>query len=343
MTETILITGITGFVGSHMADFILSEKPGIRVVGTKRWHLSRLDNIEHLIGRIEMCDVDLTDPIGTRAMIEKVKPDRVFHCAAESFVSPSWHHPHRYMAVNYNGTVNLLDALRTVNPDVVFHIPGSGEEYGDIAPADLPIKPETMMRPVNPYAVSKIAQDLIGLVYQQSYGIKVIRTRAFNHEGPRRERVFGISWYAYQVARAELGLQDPVLKVGFVDDRRNFTHVRDMVEAYWISTEKCAPGELYLVGNMDDSSVYTFRDALERLIGMSTVKGLTWETDKGFVRPTQVPRLIADISKFTDLTGWTPKISFEQILSDTLEYWRVQLRRAKDRGLTRTPDAYGFF
>ncbi len=343
MAETILITGITGFVGSHMADFILAEKPNVRVVGTKRWHLSRLDNIEHLIGKIGMYDVDLTDPIGTRSMIEKVRPDRVFHCAAESFVSPSWDHPHRYMAVNYNGTVNLLDALRIVKPDVIFHIPGSGEEYGDIAEADIPIRPETAMKPVNPYAVSKIAQDLIGLVYQRSYGLKVIRTRAFNHEGPRRERVFGISWYAYQVARVELGLQEPVLKVGFLDDKRNFTHVRDMVEAYWISTEKCEPGELYLVGSDDDRSVFTFRDALERLIASSTVKGITYATEPGFVRPTQVPRLIADISKFHDLTGWRPKIPFDQILSDTLDYWRVYLKRCVERGLTKTPDAYGFF
>ena len=343
MSEVVLITGITGFVGSHMADFIVETKRGVKVVGTKRWHLSRLDNIEHLIGKIELFDVDLTDPIGTRVLIERVKPARIFHCAAESFVSPSWSHPNRYMQVNYTATVNLLDALRVTNTDAIFHIPGSGEEYGEISEAELPIRPETPLKPVNPYAVSKIAQDLIGHVYFKSYGTRVIRTRAFNHEGPRRERVFGISWYAYQIARIEAGLQEPVMKVGHLDDRRNFTHVRDMVEAYWISTEKCVPGELYLVGSERADSIFTFREALERLIGMSSVRGIRYEIDPRYVRPTQVPRLIADIRKFRDCTGWEPRIPFDQILSDTLEYWRAYLALRAHRNLTHTPDAYAFF
>lgn len=322
----ILITGVTGFVGSHMADFILEQKEGVELFGLKRWHLSRTDHIRHILDKITLLDCDLTDPIGTRDMMERVRPDRIFHCAAESFVSPSWKHPTRYMTMNYNATVNLLDAIHYFNLGTVFHIPGSGEEYGEILEEELPIQPTTVMRPVNPYAVSKIAQDLIGYVYYKSYGVKVIRTRAFNHEGPRRDKVFGIPWYAYQIARVEAGLQEPLLKVGHIDDRRNFTHVRDMVEAYWLATERCTPGELYLVGSEAPETIHTFRQALEQLIDMSSAFGIRYETDSQYVRPTNVPRLIADTSAFRRITGWQPRIPFQRILEETLAYWRERVK-----------------
>ncbi len=326
MTERILITGITGFVGSHLADYVLSLGNKYEVIGTKRWHLSRLDNIRHIQKRITLLECNLTDPIGVADMLKEAAPDRIFHCAAESFVSPSWKHPGHYMTVNYMATVNLLDALHRMKSKAPFHIPGSGEEYGDIADDELPITPESVLRPVNPYAVSKIAQDLIGYVYHRSYGLNVIRTRAFNHEGPRREKVFGIPWYAHQIACVEAGLQEPLLKVGHLEDRRNFTHVRDMVEAYWMSTEKCTPGEMYLIGSEDPASIHTFRECLEMLIAMSTVKGIRYEIDPQYVRPTQVPQLIADTSKFRKATGWKPRIPFNQILTDTLDYWRERVR-----------------
>ncbi|MFN3076280.1 MAG: GDP-mannose 4,6-dehydratase [Alphaproteobacteria bacterium] len=326
MAERILITGITGFVGSHLADYVLSLGGKYQIFGTKRWHLSRMDNIRHVLDRITLLDCDLTDTISTRHLIEQVRPDRIFHCAAESFVSPSWKNPHRYMQVNYHATVNLLDAITTQKLSCPFHIPGSGEEYGEVPEAELPITPQTVLSPVNPYAVTKIAQDLIGFVYNRSYGTRVIRTRAFNHEGPRRDKVFGIPWYAYQIACVEAGRQPPLLKVGHIDDRRNFTHVRDMVEAYWLSTEKCVPGELYLIGSEKPETIYTFRQALEMLIGMSTTRGITYEIDPQYVRPTQVPRLIADTAKFREITGWEPKIPFQTILTETLEYWRERVR-----------------
>lgn len=325
MAERILITGITGFVGSHMADYILEKHPLCEVYGVRRYHLSRMDHVRHIVHRIKWVDCNLTDPISVRCMMEKVKPDRVFHFAAESFVSPSWNHPSHYMRVNYDCTVNLLDSLYQAKSKAPFHIPGSGEEYGEILESELPIRDSTMMRPVNPYAVTKIAQDLIGYVYYKSYGVNVIRTRAFNHEGPRREKVFGIPSYAYQVAMVEAGLQDPVLHVGHLDDRRNFTHVLDMVDAYWRATEKCEPGKLYLVGSQAEGSVFTFRQALEKLIGMSSVKGITYVTDPEYVRPTNVPFLIADISDFEQTTGWKPTIPFQCILDDTLSYWRKRV------------------
>ena len=326
MAERVLITGITGFVGSHMADFLLSRGKGPEIYGLKRWHLSRTDNVRHIQDAIQWIDCDLTDPVATRTALDGTAPDRIFHFAAESFVGPSWEHPHRYMTVNYNGTVNLLEAMRQAGSKARFVIPGSGEEYGEILEDELPIVETTMLRPVNPYAVSKIAQDLIGYVYYKSYGLNVIRTRAFNHEGPRRDKVFGIPWYAYQIARIEVDQQGPVVRVGHVDDRRNFTHVRDVIEAYWLASEKCTPGELYLIGSEDEASIYTFRQALEMLIGMSTVDGITYEIDPRYVRLTNVPRLIADTRKFCEATGWAPKIPFEQTLTDTLEYWRDKVR-----------------
>ena len=235
------------------------------------------------------------------------------------------------MSVNYDATVNLLESLREFGSEARLLIPGSGEEYGEIEESELPITEETILRPVNPYAVTKIAQDLIGYVYFRSYGLNIIRTRAFNHEGPRRENVFGIPSYAYQIARIERGQQEPVVRVGGIDDRRNFTHVRDMVQAYWLATERCEPGELYLIGSDAPEAVHTFRAALEALIGMSSVSGISYETDPQFVRPTSAPRLIGKTDKFRAATGWAPTTPFNVILSETLDYWRARVSAADGR------------
>jgi GDP-4-dehydro-6-deoxy-D-mannose reductase len=325
MTRRVLITGITGFVGSHLADLAL-EHGDIELWGLRRWNLSRLRNVRHIVDRVRWFDCDITDPVSTARMIKQVMPDRIFHMAAESFVSPSWDHPSHWMDVNYKGTVNLLEAMRAAGSDARIHLPGSGEEYGEIHEHELPITEATPLRPVNPYAVTKVAQDLIGYVYFRSYGTKVVRTRAFNHEGPRRDHVFGISSYAYQIARIEAGQRPPVVEVGHIEDRRNFTHIRDMVEAYWLAMEHCEPGELYLIGTEMPGNVHTFREALQDLIAMSTVKGITFRTKPEYVRPTNVPRLIADTGRFEKLTGWKAKIPYERILSDTLEYWRQFVR-----------------
>ncbi|MDP3987518.1 MAG: GDP-mannose 4,6-dehydratase [Candidatus Levybacteria bacterium] len=321
MRKKILITGITGFVGSHLADYALNKN--VEVYGLKRWHLSKLRNISHILDKIKLVDADLTDPIGIEKVIKKIKPDWIFHLAAMSFVSPSWDHPTHYMNVNYNGTVNLLEAIRAAKLPTRILLAGSAEEYGEVSKEDIPIVEKTFLQPVNPYAVSKIAQDLIGFVYYKSYGVNVIRTRAFNHEGPRRDNVFGISWYAYQVARIEKGLQKPIIRTGLRDDRRTFMHVVDLVKAYWLAIEKCKPGKLYLIGADEKNHVYTFDEALELLIKMSTYKGkISKVIDKEFVRPTSVPRLIANSKEFRKLTNWKPKIPFETILEDTLNYWR---------------------
>tara|TARA_B110000263_G_C15277098_1_gene496390 strand:+ start:466 stop:1449 length:984 start_codon:yes stop_codon:yes gene_type:complete len=318
--ERILITGITGFVGSHLADLALEKN--CEVFGLKRWNLSRMRNVKHLIDKINWIDCDITDPVSVKKAIEKANPDKIFHLAAESFVSPSWDHPTHYMDVNYKGTVNILEAIRElkINPRIL--IPGSGEEYGEIPENELPITEKTTLIPVNPYAVTKIAQDLISHVYHITYGLNVIRVRAFNHEGPRRDNVFGIPWFAYQIAKIEKGLQEPIIKTGHIEDKRNFTHIRDMVEAYWVAIEKCIPGELYLIGSDEPEKIYTYRQVVEILIKLSSVNDIKIERDEKYVRPTSVPRLIGDTSKFRELTGWSAKIPIEKILQDTLDYWR---------------------
>lgn len=320
MVEKILITGITGFVGSHLADYALAK--GCVVYGFKRWNLSRMRNVRHIIDRINWIDCDITDNIGVTNAIKQSNPDKIFHLAAESFVSTSWNHPSHYMDVNYKGTVNLFEAIRTleINPRIL--IPGSGEEYGKISEDELPITEDTQLKPVNPYAVTKIAQDLISYVYYETYGLNIIRVRAFNHEGPRRDNVFGIPWYAYQIARIEENLQEPVIKTGYTGDKRNFTHIDDLVDAYWLAIEHCNPGELYLIGSDESEKIYTYRELIDMLISISKIKNVKVEQDSKYTRPTGVPRLIGDTSKFRKLTGWKPTIQIDKILSDTLEYWR---------------------
>lgn len=327
MTESILITGITGFVGSHLADLALEKR--CKVYGLKRWNLSRLRNVQHIMDKIDWIDCDITDSVSVRKVIEKTRPDKIFHLAAESFVSPSWDHPSHYMDVNYKGSVNIFEAVKDLNLKSKILIPGSGEEYGEIFENELPITEKSLLRPVNPYAVTKIAQDLISYVYVRTYNMNIIRVRSFNHEGPRRDNVFGIPWYAYQIARIEQGLQEPIILTGHTEDRRNFTHVRDMVEAYWLAIDQCPPGELHLIGSDESQKIYSYREIIDMLIARSEVKNIQVKQDPKYTRPTNVPRLIGDTSKFRNLTNWTPKISVDTILDDTLEYWRDFVKNNK--------------
>lgn len=320
MKERVLITGITGFAGSHLADYLLEKD--VEIFGLKRWNLSRMRNVRHILDKINWIDCDITDGKAAKKALEKSNPDKIFHLAAESFVSTSWDHPSHYMNVNYNGTVNILEGIQYLKTDPKILLPGSGEEYGEIFEEELPINEDTNLRPVNPYAVTKIAQDLIGYVYYRTYGLKIVRVRTFNHEGPRRDNVFGIPWYAYQIARIEQGLQNSVIKTGHIEDRRNFTHIKDVVEAYWLAIEKCVPGEMYLIGSDEEEKIFSYVEIINMLIELSSVKNISIEQVDEFTRPTSVPRLIGDTSKFRKLTNWKPKYSINEILSDTLNYWR---------------------
>ncbi len=314
----VLVTGITGFVGSHLAEFLL--KKGITVYGIERWR-SKMDNVEHLEKKIHFLYCDIRDASAMREAIFKIKPDRIFHLAAQSFVPTSWVAPAETLVTNIIGQLNLFEAVRQSGLKPTIQIAGSSEEYGVVYPRELPVKETNPLRPLSPYGVSKVGQDLLGYQYSKSYGLKVIRTRAFNHTGPRRGDVFMTSNFAKQIAMIEKGLQRPVLWVGNLSPRRDFTDVRDIVRAYWLATEKCKPGEVY---NICSGKDYSARQVLSMLLKM-TRKRIRIKQDPGRLRPSDVPRLLGDSTKFRKATGWKPQIPFTQTLEDLLNYWRERV------------------
>lgn len=320
----VLITGITGFAGSHLAEFLLAEHPEAQVFGTHRWR-SRMENVEHLDGGVELLEADLRDYSSIHQALERSRPDAVFHLAAQSFVPSSWTAPAETITTNVQGQVNLFEAIRSLKLDPTVQIACSSEQYGLVLPDEVPIKETNPLRPLSPYAVSKVAQDFLGYQYFQSYGLKVIRTRGFNHTGPRRGQPFVTSNFCRQVAAIEAGLQPPVIKVGNLDAIRDFTDVRDMVRAYWLAVEKGRPGEVYNIASGHGISI---RDLLQKIIDLARVE-VRIEVDPERLRPSDVEVLIGDSSKFRADTGWEPRIPFDQTVRDLLDYWRETLARRR--------------
>lgn len=316
----VLITGITGMAGSHLADYLLAEHPDFEIYGTKRWR-SQLVNIEHAIDKLSLIDCDLTDAFAVNSLIGKVKPDYIFHLAAQSFVPESWTGPAATLTDNITMQLNIFEAVRAHCLDPVIQLALSSEEFGRVFPHECPMNENNPLRPLSPYAVSKVAQDMLGYQYFESYGMKIIRTRAFNHEGPRRGEVFVTSNFARQIAEIELGIRPAVVSVGNLDAERDWTDVRDMVRAYWLSTQHCEPGELYVLAS---GTARTVREMLDTLLRASRVP-VKVEVDASRLRPSDVVRLHGDATKFMRRTGWKPQISFEQMMGDLLEYWRTRL------------------
>lgn len=311
----ILITGVTGFVGSHLAEYCLSL--GHEVAGTYRWR-SRDENLEIVTGKIALWDADLRDATGIRKVISEFRPERIFHLAAQSYVHASWSSPAETMTTNVLSQVNLFEVVREEGLDCRIQIAGSSEEYGMVYPDETPIKETNPLRPLSPYAVSKVAQDLLGYQYHQSFGMHIVRTRAFNHSGARRGSVFAESNFAKQIAEIEKGAREPVILHGNLDAYRDYTDVRDVVRAYVLSVEKCEPGEVYNIGS---GSAWRIGDMLDTLIDFSTA-AVAKREDPSRSRPSDVPRLECDSTKFRKATGWKPEIPFEQTLKDLLDYWR---------------------
>ena len=300
-----------------MADYLL-ERGDVQVFGAKRWS-SRLRNIRHLVEEIDLIDWDITDYTSVRAVLEKVRPDGIFHLAAQSFVSPSWTTPKSTFEVNALGTLNILEAMRHLAMDCRIFISGSAEEFGLVHENEIPIREDNPLRPVNPYGVSKVAQDLLAYEHFKSYGQQVIRVRAFNHIGPRRDKVFAFGSFAHQIALIEKKGHPPVVKVGNLTAKRDFCDVRDMVKGYWLALEKGVPGELYCISG---GNIRTIGEGLDILLELSTASGINVEQDPDRVRPTELPLLVADCSKFKDCTHWEPTIPFRQTMQDILDYWR---------------------
>ncbi len=313
----VLITGITGFAGSHLADYILTDHPDVELFGLVRWR-SRMDNVVHMQDSVRFCEGDLKDSVSLKKCLEEIKPDGIFHLAAQSFVPTSWKCPSETFAINAIGQINLFETVLALDLSPKIQIAGSSEEYGFVYPHELPMKETNPLRPLSPYAVSKVAQDLLAFQYFKSYGLRAVRTRGFNHTGPRRGDVFICSNFAKQIVEIEKRKREPVILVGNLDAKRDFTDVRDTVRAYWLSLEKGEEGEVYNIGS---GKAYSMREILDMLLA-KTDADVQVKVDPERLRPSDVPILESDCSKFKALTGWEPKIPFEQSLQDLLDYWR---------------------
>ncbi len=317
----VLITGITGFAGSHLAEYVLSEHPGTEVFGTMRWR-SRTENIRGIESKIQLQECDLRDQSSVTGLIERVRPDRIFHLAAQSFVPSSWNAPAESLSTNILGQLNLFEAVRSAGIDPWIQIACSSEEYGLVHEDELPIRETNPLRPLSPYAVSKVGQDYLGYQYFKSFGTRVVRTRGFNHDGPRRGDVFVSSNFAKQLASIEKGKKSPVIHVGNLEARRDFTDVRDIVRGYWLALDGgCEPGEVYNLCTGKDLSI---QQVLDELIRMSEV-AVEVREDPERLRPSDVPVLLGDCSKFHKATGWKPTIPYERTLRDMLDYWRAEI------------------
>lgn len=317
----VFITGVTGFVGSHLAEFCLG-RPDVEVFGTYRWR-SRMENIER-IKDLQLVEMDMLDAASVENAVRSVKPNWIFHLAAQSFVPTSWNAPAQTFTTNVIGQINLFEALRKLDlMETRFLVAGSSEEYGLVHPDEIPIRETNPLRPLSPYAVSKVAQDYLGFQYFRSYGLKVVRTRAFNHGGPRRGEVLLPSDFAKQIAEIEKGAREPVVKVGDLSTRRDFTDVRDIVRAYWLALEKGEPGDVYNIGSGQALSI---QEMLDLLLSFSDISIEVRQVPEK-MRPSDVKLLICDPTKFRELTGWAPQIPLETMLRDTLDYWRERVRR----------------
>jgi GDP-4-dehydro-6-deoxy-D-mannose reductase len=317
----ILITGVTGFVGSHFAEYALAR--GVEVVASYRWR-SNTENIEHIRHRLELVECNLRDMSSAHHLVEVARPDRIIHLAAQSFVGTSWQAPAETFMTNTVSQVNLLEAVRARSPHARFLVIGSSEEYGFVTEEELPITEANPLRPLSPYAVSKVAQDLMGYQYFKSYGMPIVRTRAFNHEGPRRGDVFVTSNFARQIAEIERGLRPPVIAVGDLKSRRDYTDVRDIVRGYWLLLERGEPGEVY---NLCSGRAWVIQDILDFLLAEARVQGINVQEEAARLRPSDVPVLRGDATKALTAVGWRPEIPFEQTLRDTLDYWRSRMER----------------
>ena len=323
-----LITGITGMVGSHLADFLLSETDW-DIYGMCRWR-SPLDNVSHLLDRANRSDrlkflsADLRDYISLLNVVEEVQPDYVFHLAAQSYPSTSFTSPLDTLDTNILGTARLLEVLRRCSGiDPVIHVCASSEVYGRVPQEKLPINEECSFHPASPYAISKVGTDLLGRYHTEAHGQKVITTRMFTHTGPRRGDVFAESTFSKQIAMIEAGQIPPVLKVGNLDSLRTWADVRDAVRAYYLLvTVNPIAGQSYNIGGTYSC---TIRQMLDYLLSLSSRKDIRVEVDPQRLRPIDADLQVPDTSKFHRHTGWEPEISFEKTMTDLLEYWRSRV------------------
>lgn len=323
------ITGITGMVGSHLADYLL-EHTDWEIYGLIRWR-SPLDNLAHLLPlinrreRVRLLYGDLRDSDSINEAVRACTPDYVFHLAAQSYPKTSFSAPLDTYETNVQGTSRVLEALRQYKKDAIVHVCASSEVFGRVPKEKLPINEECTFHPASPYAISKVGTDLIGRFYAEAYQMTVMTTRMFTHTGPRRGDVFAESTFAKQIAMIEAGHIPPVIKVGNLESLRTFADVRDAVRAYhMLLTVKPIPGAYYNIGGQYTCTV---GDMLKHLVSLSSKKNqIKVETDPDRLRPIDADLQVPDTSKFEKHTGWKPQISFEKTMQDLLDYWRIRVQ-----------------
>ncbi len=315
--QKVLITGISGFAGSHLAEYLISQKT-YEVAGTFLFKKS-LVNVDHIKQNLHLVELNLVDQKKTSEVVKEIKPDLIFHLAALPAVGNSFKNPAETMINNITAQINILEAIKKLNFfDTRILIVSSADVYGKVPPEELPMDENTAFRPTNTYAVSKIAQDFLGFQYYISYRLKIIRVRPFNHIGPRQSAGFVVADFAKKIAEIERKKREPLLEVGNLGTKRDFTDVRDMVRAYEMVIKKGEEGEVYNIGS---GVSYSMSDILERLLSFSKIK-IKVEIDPLLFRPEDSPDRICDNKKFVELTGWKPSIPIEESLKDTLDYWR---------------------
>jgi len=318
-----LITGATGFAGSHLAEYLLAHTD-LEVWGTDISSNDR--NIAHITDDLEFVVGDMSEPGTVSGILSDARPDYIFHLAAQAFVPLSWSDPWDTIANNIRAELNIFQTLVKSGARPRVMIAGSADEYGMIRPDELPITEITPLRPYNPYAVSKIAQDMLGYQYFASHDLPVVRVRPFNHIGPRQSPAFVSSDFAKQIAEIEQGYREPQLYVGNLEARRDFTDVRDMVRAYHLALERGEPGQVYNLGAEHSSSI---QQVLDLLLRMSDAE-IEVVQDATRLRPTDVPVIVSDCSRFRQQTGWRAMVTLEDSLRDILDYWRDRVR--EDQG-----------
>ena len=313
-----LITGLGGFVASHLARYLLSQDE--EVVGTVRWNedLSRLEGLD-----VKTVPMDLIDLSSCIRCVQEIKPDYILHLGAQSFVTDSFINPIATIMTNTIGTANLLEAVRLMELDPVIYIASSSEVYGDVTQDETPIKETNEFRPANPYAASKVGVDAVAYMYYKYFGLKTIRTRWFTHCGPGRTMPSFENSFARQIALIEVGKQEPVVKVGNLDSVRTIADVRDAVRGMYLAVKNCKYGEVYNIGG---DTTKTVGQVLDYLISLSPKKGdITVIVDPALLRKADVNLQIPSCEKFREATGWKPEIPFERTMRDILLFWRERV------------------
>lgn len=309
-----LITGISGFAGSHLADFLVAK--GYKVSGIVRKREN--PNLNYLKEKIKLYQGEIENSKTVEKILAQEKPDLIFHLAAQSSPRLSFANPQKTIDGNTKPEIYLFESILKLKLKTKVLVIGSSEEYGLVDKKHLPITEETPLNPISPYGVSKVAQDFLGLVYFKTHNLHIVRVRPFNHIGPRQDSSFALASFSLQIAKIEKGKRENVIDVGNIEVYRDFTDVRDMVRAYLLALEKGEPGEVYNIGS---GKSYSLREILEKLIKFSGIQAKI-SVDKKRFRPVDITNFVCDPKKFMQKTDWKPKYTLEETLKFTLEWAR---------------------